>query len=73
MNLSAVSLKGWIATVQNFLKETRTEGKKVVWPSRQYIIAATVIILIIVLLTGVFVAVVDLVLGKLFAYLLHTG
>ena len=57
--------------LRNFFKETRAEMKKVVWPSRQYVTSATVIILIIVILVGIYVMLTDFALARVFDYLLH--
>lgn len=46
-----------------FLKEVRSELRKVVWPNRQQVLSSTVVVIAMVLLVGVFVAVVDFVLG----------
>ncbi len=44
--------------------------KKVAWPDRQYVGAATMIILVIVLMTGFFVLFIDYALGSLFKLIL---
>ncbi len=56
--------------IQTYLKETLAEMKKVVWPDRRYISVATMIILVLVFLTGVFVMIVDFGLTELFKVLL---
>jgi len=56
--------------LRNFFKETRAEMKKVIWPSRQYVTSATIIILIIVILVGMFVMVTDFALARIFNYLI---
>ena len=53
-----------------YIKETRAETKKVVWPDRRYVMAATIIILVIVMLTGLYVMFIDATLTKVFAFLL---
>lgn len=45
--------------IQNYLKETQTEMKKVVWPDRRYVSVATLIVLVLVIITGLFVMFVD--------------
>lgn len=45
--------------IVSYLKETIAEVKKVVWPDRRYVTVATIIILVLVILTGVFVMLVD--------------
>lgn len=57
--------------IQNYLKETQTEMKKVVWPDRRYITVATLIVLVLVIITGVFVMVVDYGLAGVFKVLLR--
>jgi len=52
-----------------YLKETRAEAKKVAWPDRRYVIAATGVILAIVMFLGVSVMLVDLGLSKLIMFL----
>ncbi|MFH1684656.1 MAG: preprotein translocase subunit SecE [Candidatus Margulisiibacteriota bacterium] len=54
-----------------FLKETKAETKKVVWPDRRYVMVATAIILVLVFLTGVYITTVDLVFTKIFAAILR--
>jgi preprotein translocase subunit SecE len=54
-----------------YLKETQAEMKKVVWPDRKYVTAATTIILFLVMLTGVFVMFVDFGLTEVFKVLLR--
>lgn len=54
-----------------YIRETLAEMKKVVWPDRRYVMVATLIILILVILTGAFIMVVDFGLGKFFAALLR--
>jgi preprotein translocase subunit SecE len=63
-------MKDKFGLLVNFLKETRSELRKVVWPERRYITVATTIILILVIITGVYVMGVDLVFNKLFEVLL---
>ena len=52
-----------------YLKETRAEIKKVVWPDRQYVTAATVVILLIVIMLAVFVMLLDWGLAKIFLFI----
>ncbi len=53
-----------------YLKETLAEMKKVVWPDRRYVWAATAIILVLVILTALFVMVVDFGLTEVFRVLI---
>lgn len=57
--------------ILTYIKETLAEMKKVVWPDRRYVAVATLIILVLVFLTGVFVMVVDYGLAATFKVLLR--
>lgn len=54
----------WNRAVQYF-REVVFELKKVVWPSRKETIGSTSVVLIIVIISGIFLGVVDLVLSRL--------
>ena len=70
MKLDMSVAKQGMTAASTFIKETRSEAKKVIWPDQRYVLAATVIILIIVFVTGAFVMSIDYVFGKMFAYLM---
>jgi len=59
-----------IDKIVKYIKETRAETKRVVWPERRYVMVATVIILMIVTIMGAYVMFVDSIFAKLFAFLL---
>jgi len=63
-NVKMVSLVG------NFFKEVQVEVKKVVWPSRRYVAAATGIVLVIVFSAGIFTWLIDLIFSKIMLYLM---
>jgi len=50
---------------QQYLREVVFELRKVVWPSRKETIGTTSVVLVIVILSGVFLGIVDLVLSRL--------
>ena len=54
-----------MATPVAFLKETREELKKVVWPGREQIIRSTIIVILLSLIVGVFLGGLDFVFTKL--------
>ncbi|MDD5594308.1 MAG: preprotein translocase subunit SecE [Candidatus Margulisbacteria bacterium] len=54
----------------NYLKETLAEMRKVVWPDQRYVTVATIIILVLVFITGAFVMIVDFGLAEIFKVLL---
>ncbi|OGC03699.1 preprotein translocase subunit SecE [candidate division WOR-1 bacterium RIFOXYA12_FULL_43_27] len=51
--------------ITEYLKETQAEVKKVAWPTRQYVVSATIIIIVVSFAIGFFVMFTDLVLAKL--------
>ena len=70
MKLNASMVREGVSASKNFLKETRAEAKKVIWPNREYVTAATVIILAIVSVTSLFVTFLDFFFGRVFSYLI---
>ena len=60
-----------VQVIKQYLKETLVEMKKVAWPDRRYIIVATLIILVLVCITAVFVMAVDFALAKIFGVLMR--
>ena len=70
MKLNASLIKEGISASKTFLKETRSEARKVIWPNREYVVAATVIILAIVSVTALFVTFLDFAFGRIFSYLI---
>ncbi len=64
-------MKDKIEKVVGFLKETRAETRKVVWPDRRYVAVATVIILVLVTITGLYVMTVDIAFARIFGLLLR--
>ena len=51
--------------IQEFFREVKIELKKVTWPSRKETIASTVVVLITVLISAVFLGLVDYILSKI--------
>jgi preprotein translocase subunit SecE len=54
-----------------FLKEAYVELKKVTWPGRKEIIAATIVVIILVLIVASYVGVIDFFLSKILGILLR--
>ena len=55
---------------QQFLREVKTEMKKVSWPTRKDTINSTSVVLITVLLVAIFLGLIDLGLSKIIGLLL---
>ena len=51
----------------NFLKESRTELGKVIFPTRQEVIGSTTVVILSVVVVSVFLGLVDLALSRLMA------
>ena len=54
-----------IERIKTYLAETRTELKKVTWPSRQDLIDSTRVVIIASLIVTVFVGVIDQILSSI--------
>lgn len=54
-----------MASPAAFLKETRDELKKVVWPTRQEVIRLTAVVILVSLIVGVFLGGLDFVFTKI--------
>ena len=59
--------------VVNYFKEIKAESKKVVWPGRQYVTAATIIVLVIVFLVAAYVMFVDFCFARFFSLVGRSG
>jgi preprotein translocase subunit SecE len=54
-----------------FLREVRTELKKVTWPSRKETLASTGVVLVIVFIVAAYLGLVDLLLSHVIGAILH--
>ncbi len=54
-----------IERIKLYLSETRTELKKVTWPSRQDLIDSTKVVIVATLIMTVFIGIVDQVLSRI--------
>jgi preprotein translocase subunit SecE len=54
-----------IERIKTYISETRTELKKVTWPSRQDLVDSTRVVIIATLLMTLFIGVVDQVLSRI--------
>ena len=50
---------GFFARLKNFWKETKSEVKKVVWPTSSQVLNNTLIVIAVVIIAAVFIGVVD--------------
>jgi len=67
------SVKDKFEVAMQFLREVRTELKKVTWPSRKDTLSGTVVVLVAVIIIALFLGIVDYGLSGLVKQLLRTG
>ena len=58
------NVTGWWNRGRTFFVEVRNELKRVTWPSRKEVYAATLVVILFSLVLGVFLWVVDLILDR---------
>ena len=56
-------VKDWFGRVVKYFRDTFSEMKKVVWPSKKQVINNTVVVLVVVLLSAVVIFILDAVFG----------
>jgi len=56
--------------IKQFLKEVKTELKKVVWPTRRDILASTSVVLILVIIIALYLGLVDFGLSRIIRLIL---
>ena len=66
-------VNGLVDKIKKFFAETNVEFNKIIWPGRQYVIVATIVILIIVIAMAFFVMGADFVFSKLMDLLIKIG
>ncbi len=64
-------IKEKFEAAKQFLREVKTELKKVTWPSRKDTLAGTLVVLVAVFIIAIFLGVVDFWLSKLVKMLLE--
>lgn len=67
---TAVSPAQWWPMAVQFLREVRTELKKVVWPSRKQTVASTSVVVVLVVIVSAFLGMVDYILSRIVGYVI---
>jgi preprotein translocase subunit SecE len=67
-----LNIRGLIAMIK-FLKESREELRKVVWPSKEEVMSSTLVVLSSVILISIFLFLVDRLFSILFGALVSLG
>ncbi|MFH1058332.1 MAG: preprotein translocase subunit SecE [Pseudomonadota bacterium] len=63
----------WLGQAVQFLREVKTELKKVTWPGRKQAMSSTGVVLVLVILSSVFLALVDYALSNIVRALIRMG
>ena len=63
------NVSGWWNRGRVFLAEVRNELKRVTWPSRKEVYAATVVVILFSIVLGTFLSIIDLILNRAMATL----
>ena len=63
-------MKDIFGKLVKYIKETRAETKKVVWPDRRYVAVASVVIIFLVVIIGLYVMAIDVTFSRIFGVLL---
>jgi preprotein translocase subunit SecE len=58
------NVSGWWNRSRIFLVEVRNELKRVTWPSRKEVYAATIVVIVFSMVLGLFLWIVDLILDR---------
>ena len=66
------SVKGWFSNVGKFFRDTKSEMKKVVWPSEKQVINNLIVVAVVVLSSAVAICVLDALFGFGLGLLLKT-
>lgn len=70
----AETIKDWTETAKQFYADTRSEMRKVSWPSRQEVVGTTIVVMVAVFIFGLYFFIVDTILGQALNWLLkHFG
>lgn len=60
-------IKGLLDKTKNFFIEIKSESKKIIWPEREQLTKATVIVVIVVFIFAVYLGIFDFILTYLFS------
>jgi preprotein translocase subunit SecE len=63
---------GWWEKSRRFLSEVKNETGRVTWPSRKEVYATTIVVILTSIFFGVYLGLIDFVLGKAVAWLYTT-
>jgi preprotein translocase subunit SecE len=58
------NVSGWWNRGRVFIAEVRNELKRVTWPSRKEVYAATIVVILFSIVLGTFLSIIDLILSR---------
>ncbi len=61
----------WIGVAVQFLKDVRAEMNRVAWPDRQMVIASSLVVVFVLVVTALYLAGWDMLLAEAFKQILH--
>ena len=71
MEQQPIPLEAAPAQKQNFLSETYTELQKTTWPTRAEALRLTYVVIAVIIVLGLYMALLDAGLGAIFSRILH--
>ncbi len=63
-------MNGWIAKTRTFINETMDEMSKCTWPDRGQVLETTILVIIALAITSIFVAGVDQILFRIIQFVI---
>lgn len=57
-------VKNWFKGIGKYFRDTKSELKKVVWPSKKQVINNTIVVIVVVLIAAVFILLLDMLFGS---------
>ncbi len=64
--VAARRIPRWVTTAVQFLKEVRAEMNRVAWPDRQMVIASSLVVVFVLIVTALYLSGWDLLLAEVF-------
>ena len=62
---------GLLGTALQFLREVKTELKKVTWPTKKQTVSSTIVVVALVIIVAFYLGLVDLLLSRLVGYVMQ--
>lgn len=66
-------VKGFFGRIAKYFRDTRSEMKKVVWPSKKQTINNTIVVLVVVAIAAVVILLLDTIFGGVFRLMVGLG